>query len=378
MTMNTIADAQLSISAVSANGRSQRSNDNGQSSEQRDEVVSCSCVWKIFGLRADEAMAAINREGLSKDEVLARFGCVVAVKDVSFSIKKGEILAIMGLSGSGKSTLVRHVNRLIDATSGVIRLNGVDISKVSKAQLRSIRSKQVGMVFQDFALLPHWTVRDNVAFGLELQGVPKLERWAKAQAAIERMDLKGWEDRVPSELSGGMRQRVGIARALAADPSVLLMDEPFGALDPLIRRDLQDQFLELSRDLHKTTLFITHDLEEAFHLGDRIAIMKDGAIVQIGTAADIITSPADAYVAEFVRGISRIPILTARHVMSPLDHGALPMGDNTPMASLDTPLSELIARAAENRSDIVIQDQSGRAVGKVTIETMLLSMKEVR
>ncbi|MGX5845042.1 quaternary amine ABC transporter ATP-binding protein [Mesorhizobium sp. ArgA1] len=323
-------------------------------------------------------MAAIHAEGLSKDEVLARFGCVVAVKDVSFSIRRGEILAIMGLSGSGKSTLVRHVNRLIDATSGVIRLNGVDISKVTSAQLRSIRSKEVGMVFQDFALLPHWTVRDNVAFGLELQGVTKLERWAKAQAAIERMDLKGWEDRVPSELSGGMRQRVGIARALAADPSVLLMDEPFGALDPLIRRDLQDQFLALSRDLGKTTLFITHDLEEAFHLGDRIAIMKDGAIVQIGTAAEIITSPADAYVAEFVRGISRVPILTARHVMAPAGADPLPSAADLPVATPDTPLAELIAIGARTRLDIMIVDQSGRAVGKVTIETMLSSMKEVR
>ncbi|TIN17362.1 MAG: ATP-binding cassette domain-containing protein [Mesorhizobium sp.] len=377
--MNKFADATLSRSAVSTFAQGAREAWENQGVDNRDEVVSCSNVWKIFGSRAREAMAAIVNEGLGKDEVLTRFGCVVAVKDVSFSIRKGEILAIMGLSGSGKSTLVRHVNRLIDATSGVIRLNGVDISKVTNAQLRSIRSKQVGMVFQDFALLPHWTVRDNVAFGLELQGVPKLERWAKAQAAIEKMDLKGWEDRVPSELSGGMRQRVGIARALAADPSVLLMDEPFGALDPLIRRDLQDQFLALSRDLGKTTLFITHDLEEAFHLGDRIAIMKDGAIVQIGTAADIISSPADAYVAEFVRGISRVPVLTARHVMTPTSPDDLPSAAaNIPVATPDTPLAELIATGARTRSDILIVDQSGRAVGKVTIETMLSSMKEVR
>lgn len=375
--MDKFADATLSRSASSTFDQGAREAGNNQSVNQRDEVVSCSNVWKIFGSRAREAMAAMTNEGLGKDEVLARFGCVVAVKDVSFSIRKGETLAIMGLSGSGKSTLVRHVNRLIDATSGVIRLNGVDISKVTNAQLRSIRSKQVGMVFQDFALLPHWTVRDNVAFGLELQGVPKLERWAKAQAAIEKMDLKGWEDRIPSELSGGMRQRVGIARALAADPSVLLMDEPFGALDPLIRRDLQDQFLALSRDLGKTTLFITHDLEEAFHLGDRIAIMKDGAIVQIGTAADIVSSPADAYVAEFVRGISRVPILTARHVMTPASADELSSA-NSPVATPDTPLAELIATGARTRSDILIVDRSGRALGKVTIETMLSSMKEAR
>ncbi|TIL44435.1 betaine/proline/choline family ABC transporter ATP-binding protein [Mesorhizobium sp.] len=376
--MNTFADAKRSRSALPPFDLQRRPAGENQIVDEGDEVVSCSNVWKLFGTRAREAIAAIHGEGLSKDEVLARFGCVVAVKDVSFSIRKGEILAIMGLSGSGKSTLVRHVNRLIDATSGVIRLNGVDISKVTSAQLRSIRSKQVGMVFQDFALLPHWTVRDNVAFGLELQGVPKLERWAKAQAAIQRMDLKGWEDRVPSELSGGMRQRVGIARALAADPSVLLMDEPFGALDPLIRRDLQNQFLKLTRDLGKTTLFITHDLEEAFHLGDRIAIMKDGAIVQIGTAADIITSPADGYVAEFVRGISRVPILSARHIMSPVDPDAAPSAADIPVASPGTPLAELIATGARTRSDIMIVDQSGRAVGKVTIETMLSSMKEVR
>ncbi|WP_246707506.1 betaine/proline/choline family ABC transporter ATP-binding protein [Mesorhizobium sp. NZP2077] len=375
--MTNFADAMHSRSHASAFEEGQRVG-NQLGVDQREPVVSCSNVWKIFGTRAPEAMEAILDEGLGKDEVLARFGCVVAVRDVSFSIKKGEILAIMGLSGSGKSTLVRHVNRLIEATTGIIRLNGVDISKVTSAELRSIRSKQVGMVFQDFALLPHRTVRDNVAFGLELQGVSKRQRWANAQAAIEQMDLKGWEDRVPSELSGGMRQRVGIARALAADPSVLLMDEPFGALDPLIRRDLQDQFLALSRDLGKTTLFITHDLEEAFHLGDRIAIMKDGAIVQLGTAADIITSPADAYVADFVRGISRVPILTARHVMTPANSTEPPHVANAPVATLETPLAELIATGAKTRSDIAIVDQSGRTVGMVTIETMLSAMKEVR
>lgn len=376
--MTNLAGAMHSRSHASAFEEGQLQVGNEPGVDQREPVVSCSNVWKIFGTRAPEAMAAILDEGLGKDEVLARFGCVVAVKDVSFSIKKGEILAIMGLSGSGKSTLVRHVNRLIEPTTGVIRLNGVDISKVTSAQLRSIRSKQVGMVFQDFALLPHRTVRDNVAFGLELQGVSKRQRWANAQSAIEQMDLKGWEDRVPSDLSGGMRQRVGIARALAADPSVLLMDEPFGALDPLIRRDLQDQFLALSRDLGKTTLFITHDLEEAFHLGDRIAIMKDGAIVQLGTAADIITSPADGYVADFVRGISRVPILTAHHVMTPANPTEPPHAANAPVAALETPLAELIATGARTRSDIAIVDQSGCTVGMVTIETMLSAMKEVR
>ncbi|MER9683709.1 betaine/proline/choline family ABC transporter ATP-binding protein [Mesorhizobium sp. M0184] len=376
--MSKSADATLSRTASSALDEGKLYAGRNTAVDLRQEVVSCSNVWKIFGTRAREAMAAILNDGLGKDEVLARFGCVVAVKDVSFSIKKGETLAIMGLSGSGKSTLVRHVNRLIDATSGIMRLNGVDISKAARTQLRSIRSKQVGMVFQDFALLPHRTVRDNVAFGLELQGVPKWQRWAKAQTAIEKMDLKGWEDRVPFELSGGMRQRVGIARALAADPPILLMDEPFGALDPLIRRDLQDQFLALSRDLGKTTLFITHDLEEAFHLGDRIAIMKDGAIVQLGTAADIITSPATDYVAEFIRGISRVPILAARNVMTVVGAGELPVAAGSPVATPDTPLADLIAIGARTRSDITIVDQSGRTVGKVTIETLLSSMKEVR
>lgn len=341
-------------------------------------MVTCSNVWKVFGHRSAEAMAAIAKENVGKEQILKRFNCVVAVRDVSFSIKKGEILVIMGLSGSGKSTLVRHINRLIDATSGEIRINGTDIAKISSSQLRALRSKQVGMVFQDFALLPHRTVRDNVAFGLELRGVAKLQRWTLAQAAIERMDLKGWEDKLPLELSGGMRQRVGIARALAADPSILLMDEPFGALDPLIRRGLQEQFLALSRDLGKTTLFITHDLEEAFRLGDRIAIMKGGAIVQLGTAAEIIMAPADPYVADFVRGISKVPVLKASDVMQSMDATSI-IGDSSgPIAALDTPLSQLIELGAKSRSDISIRDEAGTVVGKVTIETLLSSLREVQ
>ena len=281
-------------------------------------------VWKVFGPRAQEAMDAVKSEGLGKTQVLERFGCVVGVADVSFSVAPGETFCVMGLSGSGKSTLVRLINRLIEPTSGQIFLGGDDLGALDEAALRAIRGSRIAMVFQDKALMPHRTVRDNVALGLEIRNVPRLKRWEIAERTLELVNLSGWEDRYPAELSGGMQQRVGLARALAADPAILLMDEPFSALDPLIRRQLQEFFLDLSARLRKTTVFVTHDLDEAIRLGTRIAIMNDGRIVQIGTPEQIVTHPADNYVADFVRGISELRLM--RHLNG---HGAAapPAGD---------------------------------------------------
>ena len=257
-----------------------------------DDVITLDSVWKIFGTNANAAMAAIREKGLGKREVLQEFGCVVGIADVSFSVKRGEIFCVMGLSGSGKSTMVRHLNRLIEPTAGNINVLGNDMLNLSDNELRAMRANNIGMVFQHMALLPHRTVRDNVGFPLQVRGEPKSRRWEVSQRCLDRVNLTGYENRFPSELSGGMQQRVGLARALASDPDVLLMDEPFSALDPLIRRQLQDQFMALSAELHKTTVFITHDLDEAIRIGNRIAIMKDGRVVQIGTPEEIVTQPA--------------------------------------------------------------------------------------
>lgn len=278
-------------------------------------VIECRNLWKIYGERDQEALEAIQKENLNKEEVLDRFGCGVGVVDASFSVLEGEIFCIMGLSGSGKSTLVRHVNRLIDPTAGNVLIENRDITAMSMAELRQVRAEKIGMVFQNMALLPHKNVRQNVAFSLELRGMEREARNKVAEKALETVHLAEWGSSYPDELSGGMQQRVGLARALAADPHILLMDEPFSALDPLIRRQLQDQFLELSTKMNKTTLFITHDLDEAIRIGNRIAIMKDGVLVQIGTPEDIVTKPADDYVADFVAGISRLHLVYAHTVM---------------------------------------------------------------
>lgn len=318
-----------------------------------EAVVKLSNVWKIFGERSDEAMAAVRAEGLTKPEVLDRFGCVVGVQDASFTVPRGEIFCIMGLSGSGKSTLVRHVNRLIEPTAGTIEILGRDISAMGERELRQVRAQQIGMVFQHMALMPHRSVRDNVAYPLEIRDVPKSKRWAVSDHVLGLVDLTGYEDRLPKELSGGMQQRVGIARALASDPEILLMDEPFSALDPLIRLQLQDQFKALVAQLKKTTLFITHDLDEAIRIGHRIAIMKDGRIVQIGTAEEIVMNPADDYVREFVQGISKLKLVKAHSIMGPLDAAPGPLGD-APRADEDVDLDHLIDLSAETASPVVI------------------------
>jgi len=342
-----------------------------------DPVVELENVWKVFGNRSDEAMKAIRSEGIGKAEVLERYDAVVGVKDASFSVSKGEIFCLMGLSGSGKSTLVRHVNRLIEPTSGTIRILGEDIGAMKTEALRALRADKIGMVFQNMALLPHRSVRDNIGFALELRGMDGYTRAKAADAALETVSLHGYGDRLPSELSGGMQQRVGLARALAADPEILLMDEPFSALDPLIRRNLQDEFLSLSQNLKKTTLFITHDLDEAIRMGDRIGIMKDGEIVQIGTAEDIVTAPADDYVADFVAGISRLKLVSAAKIMlQPDQHGPIPQG--APEAAPEDDLDTLVSLSTGTDMPVVIKSD-GKAVGIVTKDALLRGLQgEVR
>lgn len=271
-------------------------------------------LTKVFGRRPKQAVKFLE-EGKTKTEILELTGMTVGVSQANFEVKPGEIFVIMGLSGSGKSTLVRMLNRLVEPTAGEISLDGKDITKMNKDELRNLRRKKMSMVFQNFALLPHKTILKNTEFGLEVQGVNQKEREAKAKKALELVGLKEYMDMYPNELSGGMQQRVGLARALANDPDILLMDEAFSALDPLIRKDMQDELMELHQTLNKTIIFITHDLNEALRIGDRIALMKDGLIVQVGTAEEILMNPADDYVEKFVEDVDLAKVLTAGHVM---------------------------------------------------------------
>ena len=343
-----------------------------------DIVIEVENVWKIFGANSAEAMDAVNNEGLSKAEVLERFNAVVGVADVSFNVKRGEIFCVMGLSGSGKSTLVRHVNRLLDPSDGHIRIEGVDVTQLQDAALREFRNNKIGMCFQNFALLPHRSVLDNVAMPLEIRNISKNERLARAAEILKIVELDAWGNKFAHELSGGMQQRVGLARALAANPDVLLMDEPFSALDPLIRSQLQDEFMKLSAILKKTTIFITHDLDEAVKVGDRIAIMRDGRIVQIGTAEEIVMNPADDYVADFVAGISRLKVVRAHGVMRPMDEyitefGSIP--DDAPRVEEDETLSVLIQMAIDADAPIVVRD-NGSEVGVITRRDILRTVIE--
>ena len=342
-----------------------------------EPVIRLQGVWKIFGSRVEEAMRAITQEGLSKAETLSQFECVVGIADCSFEVPRGEIFCVMGLSGSGKSTMVRHINRLIEPTSGRIEVLGQDVLGLGGDDLRKLRAAQIGMVFQHMALFPHRTVRDNVAFPLQVQGQPKSKRWDVSQRCLSLVNLDGYEDRFPSELSGGMQQRVGLARALASDPEVLLMDEPFSALDPLIRRRLQDQFMALSADLHKTTVFITHDLDEAIRIGSRIAIMNDGRIVQVGTPEEIVTNPIDDYVRDFVEGISTLKLVYAHTIMQQIGEYQPHPGDDleqAPRAVHDSNLSELIDLSTTTEQPIVIT-HDGRDVGVVDKATLLKGIK---
>ena len=343
-----------------------------------ETVIEISNVWKIFGAHPEVALRAIREEGLTKAQVLAQHNAVVGVADVSLSVKRGEIFCIMGLSGSGKSTLVRHFNRLLEPTDGQILIEGTDVMGLGTQELQTFRNRKIGMVFQNFALMPHRSVLDNVAMPLEIRKVSKNERMRQAAAILDIVELSAWGSKFAHELSGGMQQRVGLARALAANPDVLLMDEPFSALDPLIRRQLQDEFIRLSQILKKTTVFITHDLDEAVRVGDRIAIMRDGKLVQTGTAEEIVMHPADDYVADFVAGISRLKVVRAHAIMQPMEaylakRGPLP-ADVARVAEAET-LSKLINLAIDREEAILVQDQ-GVDVGVITRADILRTVVE--
>jgi glycine betaine/proline transport system ATP-binding protein len=271
-------------------------------------------LTKIFNGHVKQVQTMLTA-GKSKQQILEKTGATVGVNDANFSVQDGEIFVIMGLSGSGKSTLIRMINRLIEPTSGHVYLDDQDIAKLSKDELRNVRRKKMSMVFQNFALFPHRNVLENAAYGLEIQGVDVDKRHARAEKALLRVGLGGYEKQYPHQLSGGMQQRVGLARALASDADVLLMDEAFSALDPLIRKDMQDELLEMQAELHKTILFISHDLNEALRIGNHILIMRDGAVIQVGTPEDILTAPADDYVARFIEDVDRSKVITAGTVM---------------------------------------------------------------
>jgi glycine betaine/proline transport system ATP-binding protein len=326
-------------------------------------------VWKVFGSRPERALEQSER-GMSRAEVLAETGCTIGVKDVSFDVQAGETFVVMGLSGSGKSTLIRCVACLADVTRGTVRLDGDDLTAMNESKLREVRRTKLSMVFQHFGLFPHRRVIDNAAYGLEVQGVSKAQRRERAMAVLEVVGLSGYEHHYPQQLSGGMQQRVGLARALTVDPQVLFFDEPFSALDPLIRRDMQDELLRLQGELQRTLVFITHDFAEAIKLGDRIAIMKDGVFDQIGTAAELIRKPATDYVREFVRDIPKSKVLTARDVMTPGSGGGR-------RVHVDDLVERLIPQLLDGTEALDVIDDAGTTIGLVerhTVSELLAEM----
>lgn len=349
------------------------------SQENTGSFIEIQNISKIFGNNSAEALEAITKKNISKQEALEKYNSVIGVSDVSFNINPGEIFCVMGLSGSGKSTLVRHINRLLEPTIGKILIDGQDVMALEKQELQEFRNKKIGMVFQNFALMPHRSVIDNIAMPLEIRGVNKNNRYGKANEILNTVELTGWGNKYAHELSGGMQQRVGLARALAADPEILLMDEPFSALDPLIRRQLQIEFIKLSKKLKKTTVFITHDLDEAVKVGHRIAIMRDGKVIQIGTPEEIVMNPKDSYVADFVKGISRLEVVKAKSIMRPIDeftkkYGAIPK--NAIRMKGDDDLSSLIESSVSSDKPIVISNPSGQDIGVVSQKDLLVSIVE--
>lgn len=315
-------------------------------------------VTKVFGKRTTQALELLNQQK-SKQEIFKETGATVGVNNVSFTVEEGEIFVIMGLSGSGKSTLVRMFNRLIDPTKGNIYIDDKNLSTMDKKALRQVRREKLSMVFQNFGLFPHRTILENTEYGLEIQGVDKTVRQQKAQKALENAGLGDYKDQYPSQLSGGMQQRVGLARALANDPEILLMDEAFSALDPLIRREMQDELIELQANVKKTIIFITHDLNEALRIGDKIALMKDGSIVQIGSPEEILTHPANDYVEKFVEDVDRSKVLTAENIMQRPE--TLNIKNHGPRFALEQMRSEGI-------SSMLVVDSQRNLLGYITAE----------
>ena len=331
-------------------------------------LISVQGVWKIFGRNADRIVGTPDAD-LSRSELRAKHNCVAAVRDVSFDVWPREVFVVMGLSGSGKSTLVRTLIRLIEPTAGRVEIDGRDITSASQTELRELRRHTSSMVFQHFGLLAHRRVVDNVAFGLEIQGVSKAERLERAEEVLRLVGLEDVANSFPDQLSGGMQQRVGLARAFAVDPKVMLYDEPFSALDPLIRRDMQDEVIRLQHETGKTMVFITHDLPEALRLGDRIAIMRDGAIVQLGTPEELVGSPADDYVENFVRDIPRSHVLTLRWIMRDPAHGE----DDGPRLDVRTTVRNAVPLIVQSEKPVCAVDD-GRVVGVVDKAAVLTAI----
>ncbi len=330
-------------------------------------VISVRNLWKVFGPKAEKVPGNADLAGLGAAELRARTGCTAAVRDVSFDVHQGEVFVVMGLSGSGKSTLVRCLTRLIEPTAGELEMDGEDVRTMDRSRLRELRRHRASMVFQHFGLLPHRSVLDNVAYGLEIQGMGKTERRAKAAEVVAKVGLEGLGERRPGQLSGGQQQRVGLARALAVDPEVLLFDEPFSALDPLIRRDMQEEVIRLHREEGRTMVFITHDLSEALRLGDRIALMRDGEIVQLGSPEEIVTNPADDYVRDFVRDVPREQVVTVRRAMRPADSAD---GGSGAAIGPDTLVSDAIEAVARTGQPARVMDGK-KLLGVVGHEELL-------
>ena len=328
-------------------------------------------LYKIFGSRSKELTRKV-KEGVNKEELLSKYNHVLGLDDICLDIKEHSIQVVMGLSGSGKSTLIRHINRLIEPTEGTVAVDGVDITQLSKADLLEFRRNKTGMVFQRFALFPHQNILDNVQFGLSIKNLDKNDSEDKALYWIDKVGLNGFENKFPNQLSGGMQQRVGLARALATDPDILLMDEAFSALDPLIRTDMQDQLLDLQKNLNKTIMFITHDLDEALKLGDRIAILNGGKLVQDGHAEEILLSPADEYVTNFVKDVNRIKVLKIKTILNKDGKS----NESGPTVKINESIETCLPIILESHSDINVLDESNNFVGIVSKENVAAILRK--
>lgn len=326
-------------------------------------------LYKIFGPRGRDFIDQV-KAGLGKTELNEKHGHVLGLQDINISMPAGGVMVVMGLSGSGKSTLIRHINRLIDPTAGEVLYDGVDVCKMNENDLREFRRHKTAMVFQKFALLPHRTIIENTIYGLEIQGVPDAESRKRAQGWIERVGLKGFENHYPNQLSGGMQQRVGLARALTNDADILLMDEAYSALDPLIRVDMQTVLLDLQKELKKTVVFITHDLDEALRLGDKIAILRDGKVIQQGTGQEIVLKPADEYITAFVKEVNRGRVINVETIMKPLSGNAegMPIAIGTVLESA----ARMMTLANLNVAHVV--DANGKPVGSLDLGTIISAM----
>ncbi|XAS68299.1 glycine betaine/L-proline ABC transporter ATP-binding protein [Micrococcaceae bacterium Sec5.7] len=330
--------------------------------------ISVRNLWKVFGPGGEKIPNDPELCGLNSAELLERTGCVAAVRNMNFDVAKGEVFVVMGLSGSGKSTLVRCLTRLIEPTSGQVLVDGKDVLQAGTAELRELRRRKMSMVFQHFGLLPHRTVLDNVSYGLQIRGAAKNERYARSREIIDLVGLTGYERHFPDQLSGGMQQRVGLGRALAGDPDTILFDEPFSALDPLIRRDMQAEVIRLHKEMGKTMVFVTHDLSEALKLGDRILIMRNGETVQCGTGDDLVGSPADDYIADFVSEVPRADVLTLKWITGPVAPAA---PADAPVLSSTMIIRDAIPTVMHSSCAVMVADDAGRILGQIDRDSIL-------